>query len=125
MAGISKLVIQGTSKMTLNARFNQLAYQAPQEPEVHRRPTVNDENRSRAATAPVMEARKRARSPIPPPRFKRMTEEPSEVGLALRRLHDRSATIAAATKIMNRSITQRLGVRAWLILPSFRRASSY
>ena len=31
-----------------------------------------------------------------------MTEEPSEVGLALRKLHDHSATIAAATKIKNR-----------------------
>merc|ERR1712013_464511 len=43
--------------------------------------------------------------------------EPSAIGMALRRLNDRTATIAAATRLKNRSIRQRLGVRARLSLP--------
>ena len=48
----------------------------------------------------------------PASRLQRQTEEPSAIGLALRRLNDRTATIAAATKLKNRrwvfSITRTL-----------------
>merc|ERR1719309_109467 len=53
----------------------------------------------------------------PASRLQRQTEEPSAIGMALRRLNDRTATIAAATRLKNRSIRQRLGVRARLSLP--------
>ena len=38
----------------------------------------------------------------PASRLQRQTEEPSAIGLALRRLNDRTATIAAATRLKNR-----------------------
>ena len=55
----------------------------------------------------------------PSSRLQRQTEEPSSIGLALRRLNDRNATIAAATKLKNRrlvfSITQTLSGTTFIV----------
>ena len=56
----------------------------------------------------------REASPSPPPGYRKRQAEDSSVGLALRRLHDRSATIAAATRIKNRRWQHGL-VKMWMV----------
>jgi len=87
--------------------------------------TLPADTRRRQEPSPRPVMRKDPAASMPPyTPFKHM-EEPSSMGLALRRIHEKSTTISA-TRLKNKSnIRQRLGVRARLTLPVYRPRYQY